>query len=48
MGMMYQKVVIIMYQIINHACNPEAAYSGSYCLAYIVCNGWRFGDKYPW
>ena len=33
---------------INHACNPEAAYSGSYCLAYIVCNGWRFGDKYPW
>lgn len=33
---------------INHACNPNSTYSGSYCLAYIVCNGWDFGDKYPW
>ena len=33
---------------INHACNPEVTYPGSYCLAYIVCNGWSFGDKYPW
>ena len=33
---------------VNHACNPDSTYSGSYCLAYIVCNGWDFGDKYPW
>lgn len=33
---------------INHACNPNSTYSGSMCLAYIVCNGWDFGDKYPW
>ena len=33
---------------INHACNPNSTYSGSACLAYIVCNGWDFGDKYPW
>ncbi len=31
-----------------HACNKEAIYGGSSCLAYIVCNGWSFGDKYPW
>lgn len=33
---------------VNHACNPNSTYSGSMCLAYIVCNGWDFGDKYPW
>ena len=33
---------------INHACNKTVTYPGSYCLAYIVCNGWDFGDKYPW
>ena len=33
---------------INHACNKAVSYPGSYCLAYIVCNGWDFGDKYPW
>ncbi len=32
----------------NHACNNNATYGGSMCLAYIVCNGWDFGDKYPW
>ena len=32
----------------NHACNKDATYGGSMCLAYIVCNGWDFGDKYPW
>ena len=31
-----------------HSCNKEAIYGGSSCLAYIVCNGWSFGDKYPW
>ena len=32
-----------------HACNKAAQYAGgSSCLAYIVCNGWDFGDKYPW
>ena len=33
---------------INHACNRNVTYGGSMCLAYIVCNGWDFGDKYPW
>ena len=33
---------------INHACNKDAIYSGSMCLAYIVCNGWDFGNNYPW
>ena len=33
---------------VNHACNPSVTYSGSMCLAYIMCNGWDFGDKYPW
>lgn len=32
----------------NHACNPKATNPGSWCLAYIVCNGWNLGDKYPW
>ena len=34
--------------VVNHACNKDATYAGSMCLAYIVCNGWDFGDKYPW
>ncbi len=33
---------------VNHGCNKDATYGGSMCLAYIVCNGWDFGDKYPW
>lgn len=33
---------------INHACNRNVTYGGSMCLAYIFCNGWDFGDKYPW
>lgn len=32
-----------------HDCNKNAQkYGGSSCLAYIVCNGWSFGNKYPW
>ena len=31
-----------------HSCNKKAITGGSMCLAYIVCNGWSFGDKYPW
>ena len=32
-----------------NSCNLKAAWgSGSMCLAYIVCKGWDFGDKYPW
>ena len=32
-----------------HACSNNAQYAGgSMCLAYIVCNGWSFGNKYPW
>ena len=33
---------------INYACRPDVQYSGGYCLAYIVCNGWDAGKKYPW
>ena len=33
---------------VNHGCNNDATFGGSMCLAYIVCNGWDFGDKYPW
>ena len=33
---------------VAHSCNKDANYGGNRCLAYIVCNGWAFGDKYPW
>ena len=33
---------------VAHSCNKDANYGGNRCLAYIFCNGWAFGDKYPW
>lgn len=44
----YSKPCSYYVSEVNHACNKDVTYPGGMCLAYIVCNGWAFGDKYPW